>query len=43
MRDKGKKDNLGLIQTNKDRFLLIKENKLSAYLALAQGSVAIGR
>ena len=25
--------NLGLIETNKDRFLIIKENKLTAYLA----------
>jgi len=25
--------NLGLIETNKDRFLIIKENKLNAYLA----------
>ena len=25
--------NLGLIETNKDRFLVIKENKLTAYLA----------
>jgi CRP/FNR family cyclic AMP-dependent transcriptional regulator len=25
--------NLGLIQTNRDRFLIIKENKLTAYLA----------
>ena len=25
--------NLGLIDTNKDRFLIIKENKLTAYLA----------
>jgi hypothetical protein len=24
--------NLGLIETNKDRFLIIKENKLAAYL-----------
>ena len=25
--------NLGLIETNRDRFLVIKENKLTAYLA----------
>jgi hypothetical protein len=25
--------NLGLIETNKDRFLIIKENKLTDYLA----------